>query len=75
MPARKQNKPDAVERNVSVFVVRLLLRPVWMQQGECQALGKGVNARGRKADFPLHSSPGEELLCGYCVLWVLNQHH
>lgn len=39
-----------------------------MQQGECWALGKGVN--GRKADFPLISSDEEEFLCAYCVLWL-----
>lgn len=62
MPACELNKPDAVARCVNVFVVHLLLRPVWMQRGECQALGKGVNACGRNADYPLHSSLGEVIV-------------
>lgn len=44
------------------------LEALWMQQGECWALGKGVN--GRKADSPLISSAEEEFLHGYCVLWL-----
>lgn len=64
-----QNEPDAaVEGNVSAMEVHLLLRPVWMQQGECWALGKGVN--GRTADFPLISSAEAEFLCVFCVLWL-----
>lgn len=77
MPACKLNKPDAVARYVDVFVVHLLLRPVWMQRGKCQALGKGVNACGRKADYPLHSSPEEDTvwLSYFVAVLVLNQHH
>lgn len=67
-PACKQNEPDAaVEGNASAIVIHLLLGPVWMQQGECRALGKGVN--GRKADFPVISSAEEECLCGFFIVF------